>query len=574
MNTPRFWLLLALPYWRPLLIALLLACATLGSGIALLGTAGYLIAAASLKPLLAAITLPIGLVRIFAVGRGFARYGERLFSHRVTLSLLADLRLRFYRQMEPLALSHLLSFQSGDLLTRIGSHLEDLEQVFARIVTPVAVAVLATLALSFAYAAFSPSLALVMLVAIALALLIIVLLSRLETKAGECRGVIRAAMQAAAVDGIDGARDLAVFGRVHSFLAQLDTQDAALRAAERRIGLIAAAQRALLDLVSAGAVLMVLLLAIPLVVHGRFGGVYLVALALVTWNAFDAVRPLAGAASQARRARVAARSLDDVVRAPSIASAGSAPTATLMAPLQFDHVTFAYDPARPVLRDVSLSLRSRQWVAVVGPSGSGKSTLARLALRLLVPDQGAIRAAGIDLGALTPDALREGIAAVLQDSHLFTDTVRGNLLLANPRAPEGELWDALALVDLKDLVASLPHGLDTPIGRHGLLLSGGERQRLALARAVLSTAPLLILDEPTAHLDTMTERRVLDGLYTALRGRSVLTITHRLVTMERMNEIVVLERGRIVERGTHAQLRAAGRLYAGMLKCQDQLLAL
>jgi ATP-binding cassette, subfamily C, bacterial CydC len=208
----------------------------------------------------------------------------------------------------------------------------------------------------------------------------------------------------------------------------------------------------------------------------------------------------------------------------------------------------------------------------VGPSGAGKSTLANLILRFWDPSSGGIRLGVHDIRKYAQDDLRNLIGVVAQDTHVFNDTLRGNLLLARPDATDDELQRVLARAQLSELVERLPEGLDSPLGEQGLKLSGGERQRLSIARTLLKDAPLLVLDEPTANLDPLTERRLLDAAYEMMRDRATLVITHRLVRMDEMDEILVLDGGRIVERGTHEKLLEAGGLYRHMVEVQRDIL--
>jgi ABC-type multidrug transport system fused ATPase/permease subunit len=248
------------------------------------------------------------------------------------------------------------------------------------------------------------------------------------------------------------------------------------------------------------------------------------------------------------------------------------PSIPAHATLEFDQVHFAYHPhEREVLQGISFQLHPGERVAIVGPSGSGKSTVARLALRLWDPTQGIIRLNGQPHGRFALDDLRNHMGVVAQDTYLFNDTLRANLLLARPNASDDQLALALEQAQLTEFVHRLPKGLDTWIGEQGLRLSGGERQRLAIARALLKDAPMLILDEVTANLDPVTERALLDALDGLMQTRTTLLITHRLIAMERMNEILVLDQGQIIERGTHEQLLAAGNLYRHLFDTQNSI---
>jgi ABC-type multidrug transport system fused ATPase/permease subunit len=217
---------------------------------------------------------------------------------------------------------------------------------------------------------------------------------------------------------------------------------------------------------------------------------------------------------------------------------------------------------------VTFRVEPGQLVALVGSSGAGKSTIAQLLPRLYDVDAGAVRIGGVDVRELSAQSIRDTVGMVTQDGHLFHESVRANLLLARPEADEDELWDALRRARLADLVASLPDGLDTVVGERGYRLSGGERQRLTIARVLLARPRVIILDEATAHLDSTSEAAVQEALAEALDGRTAVVIAHRLSTVRAADLLLVLENGRIVERGTHAELLAAGGRYEQLYRTQ------
>ncbi|WP_052402330.1 ATP-binding cassette domain-containing protein [Muricoccus aerilatus] len=237
--------------------------------------------------------------------------------------------------------------------------------------------------------------------------------------------------------------------------------------------------------------------------------------------------------------------------------------------VQVEGLRFGYDPRRPVLHGIDLAIPAGHKLAVVGRSGSGKSTLARLLCGLYRPDGGTIRLDGVPVADLSLSALREAVAVVPQDTILFHDTLRANLLFARPEADEAAMLEAARTAELDTVAEALPDGWDTVVGERGLRLSGGEKQRVAIARAVLKRPRLLLLDEATASLDTRTERAIQSGLEAAARGVTTLVIAHRLSTIRDADEIAVMEDGRIVERGRHAVLLAQGGYYAALWHAQE-----
>jgi ABC-type multidrug transport system fused ATPase/permease subunit len=396
------------------------------------------------------------------------------------------------------------------------------------------------------------------------------------------------------VDGIQGLADLLAFGRTAAYGEHIAEQGRRLARGQGRLALAGGLYGALNILLAGAAAFTVLVIATPLVAAGQLAGVDLAALTLAAVAGFEAVAPLPLAAQYLESSLEAGRRLFEVAggsedslpgQAPPAAApaaggfgepAGTAPgasedrpvallTAAQPAALAVEGLTFGYDDdAVPALADVSFTIPTGARVAVVGPSGAGKSSLLNVLLRFWDYQGGCIRLQGRDLRTYDADAARGCIAVVAQHTYLFNASVRDNLLLARPGAGEAALIAAAQGAQIHDFICTLPEGYDTWIGEQGLQLSGGERQRLAIARALLKDAPILILDEATASLDPLTASAVGQAIATLMAGRTTLTITHRLAGLEKMDEILVLQGGRLVERGRHAELLQRDGLYRRM----------
>lgn len=576
MKSLRRLLSLLVPFRWLIALAILLGCIMVASNMLLLSMAAYLIAEAALLPLMVMLTLPTYIVRLMSVTRSASRYTERVVSHDVTFRLLARLRSTVYNRLEPLAPAYLLAFRSGDMLSRLISDIEELQTLYLKAVAPIMVALAISLLTFYLFIIFSPLLAwtaFAFLVAAGLGIPFLVgLLSR---TIGKRQVLLRAELKASLVDGIQGVQDLLAYGQAGAQERATAELDAQLARLQRRTALITGLQQALNDVLANLALWTILVLAIPLVATKAISGVYLGFLAVLILASFEIIQPLGQASQFLGNALAAGKRIFEMTDAqPALTE----PACPLPAPgghtLAFEHISFAYAPGEnEALHDITLSVLSGKRVALVGPSGSGKTTLGRLALRLWEPTRGVVRLDGHDLRHYASNEVRACISIVDQETYLFNDTLRGNLLLGNPTASPDEIEQALELAQLSELVCRLPKGLDTWIGEQGLRLSGGERQRVAIARALLKNAPLLILDEATANLDPLTEEALLLALDRLMQGRSTLVITHRLLAMEQMDEIIVLDQGRVRERGTHAQLLANGDLYCQLLDAQHNVLA-
>ncbi len=563
---------LAAPFRWWMLLAALLGVATIGSSIALMATAAWVISRAALHPPIGVLSVAVVGVRFFGIARGVFRYLERIVAHQTTFCLLARLRVWFFAHLEPLAPARLQEHRSGDLLARIVADIDTLENIYLRVIAPPAVAALVAAGMAVFMAAYDLRLALALVsLLIAAGALIPLALRGLARQPGRELVAARGALVAAVIDGVQGMADLAAFNAQERHLASVRQLSRALAHHQWRLAALGAVQTALLSLVTSLAALVVLVLAIPLVRGGQLDGVLLAVLVLAALASFEAVQPLPAALQHLDSSLAAARRLFELVDAPP---AVRDPAQPLPMPTKFSgnsisdpllHVEglrFRYAPGDPPALDgVSFALPAGAIVAVVGPSGAGKSTLVGLLLRFWDYDKGAIRLAGHDLRRYAQDDVRRLLSVVSQQTHLFSGTLLDNLRVARPDAAPDEAFAALRAAHLDRFVAALPDGLDTWIGEQGLRLSGGERQRLAIARAVLKDAPILLLDEPTANLDPVTERAVLETVFSALAGRTTLLITHRLAGLERASAILVLEKGRIAERGTHTELLQHGSAY-------------
>ena len=570
---------LARPERRGIAVAVLLQGLTIASGVGLMGTSAWLLSKAALHPSIAALQVAIVGVRAFGVSRATFRYLERLVSHDVTLRLLARLRTALFRALAPLAPARLLAHRGGDLLGRAVDDVGTLEGLYARVLGPSLAAVAIAALVTFLLWTWSGGLAVAAVVGLAAGgVLAPRLSSRLAEESGRRLVGRRGELSARLVDGVRGSADLLAFGREGDFASALVQLGREAAGVESRLARASALGSSLSVLAADLTAVTVLALAVPGVGSGRVDGVQLATVVLLTLASFEAVAPLPLAWHGLGAMREASRRLFELVDAPPSVAEPSRPGPAPIpgAPLvEVRDLRFTYPgESRPALDGVSLRLEPGRRIAVVGPSGAGKSTLAHLLLRFFEAPRGAILLQGRDIGEWPSDDARARVAFAAQRAHVFTGSLRENLLLARPGAGDDELLAALRAVRLDALVERVPGGLDSWVGQEGQRLSGGERQRLALARALLRPAPLLVLDEPTAHLDALTEHDVLAEIVRAGEGRATLLVTHRLVSLDAFDEVLVLDGGRVAERGRATDLLARGGVLARLLAVQRSVDAL
>ena len=554
------------PVRARLLLATLLGAGALAAAIGLIATSAWLISRSAQHPQESVLAVAIVGVQFFALARGLLRYGERLVSHDAAFGVLAELRVTVYERLERLAPLGLPAFRSGDLLARLIHDVDSMQVLLLRVIPPFVIAVLVGAGTVLAVWLMLPAAGLILLVALLVAGILVpwltgALASRSESRQAAARGELTSSV----VDLIDGAAELAVYGAAPRRLRLARDADSELTELSAAGARTAGIGQGLTRLCSGGAMWGGLLVGIGAVHSGAMAGVLLAGLALIPLVAFELVAPLPIATQTLQRVRRSASRVFAVMQAPvpvaepvSPAQLGPGPHTVRLRRLRCRY------PGSPrlALDGVDLELPPGRRVAVVGASGAGKSTLAAVLLRFLSYEGGSVTLDGTELSDLAGEDCRRVIGLVGQDAHIFDTTVEENLRIASRGASEQEIRAALAAVRLSEWVERLPLGLSTELGERGERMSGGQRQRLAVARALLAEFPLLILDEPGEHLDTPTADAILADLLTLTQGRSTLLITHRLAGLADVDEILVLDAGRVIERGTHAELLGLGGRYA------------
>jgi thiol reductant ABC exporter CydC subunit len=555
----------ARPLRRRLLAAVASGAAATGCGVALLAISGFLLARASQHPSIIAISAAVVAVRALSIGRGVFRYLERLASHDVAFRVLARVRVTIWRRLEAVAPSGLALFRSGDLLARLISDVDATQDLFIRGVTPVLAAALVGGGAVFACLLILAPAAAVLAAGLLIAGLVVpAAAAAVGRKAARAAAPARGHLAATMTDLFDGAADLQAFGAADAALGHADAVDAQLTRLDRRTAAASALGAGLMSAVTGLTVWAVLLLGVAATGNGALSRVPLAVLTLTALAAFEAVSALPAAAVQLGQGSVSAGRIVAVTDTPDPVQDPHRPRPVPSRPfsIQLRDVTVRYQPdGPPALDRISLDLPPGRRVALVGANGAGKSTVAAVLMRFCEVSAGTALLDGHDLAAYAADDVRSVVGGCPQDPHLFDTTIRDNLRLARPGATDEELEAAAARARLLPWIVSLPQGWDTAVGSHGAAVSGGERQRLALARAFLADPALLILDEPTAHLDPAARRALTADLLHATTGRSVLFITHELDGLDQVDQIVVLDQGRVVEKGSHRQLRHAGGHY-------------
>jgi ATP-binding cassette, subfamily C, bacterial CydC len=567
-------LAMARPLRGRLLLAVAAGAAATGCGVALLAVSGFLLSRASQHPSILAISVAVVAVRAFSVGRGVSRYLERLGSHDVAFRVLAEVRGAIWRRLETLAPAGLAMFRSGDLLARLISDVDATQDLFIRGLTPLLTAALVGAgAVTLCLLILAPAAAVLAIGLLAAGIAVPLAGAAVARKAARGEAPARGALAATVTDLLDGAADLHAFGAQDAALARADSADAELTRLARRTAAASGLGTGLMSAVSGLTLWAVLVLGVAATGNGALTRVPLAVLTLTALASFEAVTALPAAAVQLDQARVAAGRITAVIDTPDPVREPFRPRALPPVPysIALRDATVRYESnGPPALDRVSLELPPGRRVALVGANGAGKSTVAAVLMRFVELSGGAALLNGHDLDSYAADDVRSLIGGCPQDPHLFDATLRDNLKLAHPGAADEELEAAAARARLLTWIRSLPKGWDTRVGTHGAAVSGGERQRLALARAFLANPALLILDEPTAHLDPDNRRALTADLLHATEGHAVLFITHELDGLDQVDEIVVLDHGRVAERGSHNELRRAGGHYQLMRESEAE----
>ncbi|WP_373464351.1 thiol reductant ABC exporter subunit CydD [Streptomyces sp. V4I2] len=557
-----------------LALALLLGSLALGSAVGLMATSGWLISRASQQPPVLYLMVAVTATRAFGIGRAVFRYAERLVSHDAVLRMLADTRVAVYRRLERLAPAGLRQTRRGDLLSRLVADVDALQDYWLRWLLPAGAAVVVSAASVGFTAWLLPEAGAVLAVGLLAAgagvpLITGAVARRAERRLAPARGVLATRV----TDLLTGTAELTVAGALPGRTAEARRADGTLTRIASRAATATALGDGLTALFSGLTVAATALVGAQAVVDGRLGGVAMAVVVLTPLAAFEAVLGMPLAVQYRQRVRRSAERVYEVLDAPEPVrepersrQAPASPFPVAVKGLAARHA----GQDRDALAGFDLTLEEGRRIAVVGPSGSGKSTLAQVLLRFLDADAGSYTLGGVDAYALDGDDVRRLVGLCAQDAHLFDSSVRENVLLARKDATEDDLRDALKRARLLDWADGLPDGLDTLVGEHGARLSGGQRQRLALARALLADFPVLVLDEPAEHLDLPTADALTADLLAATEGRTTLLITHRLAGLEAVDEVVVLDAGRVVQRGSYAELAAAEGPLRGMVEREEQ----
>ena len=533
------------PFIMEVCLSILLGIAALGTGVGMMGTSAYLIASAALHPSIAELQVAIVGVRFFGISRAAFRYLERLVSHSVNLHVLARLREWFYRRVESAPPAELFTYKSGDLLNRVMSDLETLENFYVRVVSPVVVATVVSIGTSLFVGQYAPELGWILLAGLFMTGFILPLGSFLMTRIhGKQMVASRADLSAQTVEWLQGLEVLQSNGAQQRWLDAINLKSQETGIYQKRFSSLNGFASGLTVLFLNLTILALLVMSIQMVGQGELSGISIAVILLLGMASFESVNNLPQAAVMLNA------SLESADRLIAVGSDQSREIKYERLPedfrpkaVEFKNVSFEYEEGGFHLEKISFSLLRGKKLALLGHSGSGKTSVVNLLLRFWDPQEGTIIMDLFDTKKIDPYQVRACFSVISQNVTLFSESLRENLLLADPYADDKKLVESLRNVELGDWLQQLPDGLDTWVGDQGLRISGVERQRIAIARAVLQNRPFLLLDEPVEHLDPPTANKVLNTIFTLFKDCGILWITHDISSVQNVDEVLVLDSG-------------------------------
>ncbi|MBK4714772.1 heme ABC transporter ATP-binding protein/permease CydC [Tenebrionibacter intestinalis] len=553
-----------------ILLGVLLAIITLLASIGLLTLSGWFLSASALAGTAGIYSfnymLPAAGVRGAAMIRTAGRYFERLVSHDATFRVLQHLRVLTFSRLLPLSPAGLARYRQGELLNRLVTDVDTLDHLYLRVISPVVGAMVTIGAVTFALSWLDAPLALLLGGIMLLTLLLLAPLFWLAGRpVGSTLTKLRGRYRQQLVSWLHGQAELRIFGASTLWRRKLEYTELNWLEAQRQQAGLTALSQALMLLIAGITVTAMLWLSAGGVGGDSHPGALIALFVFCALAAFEALAPVTGAFQHLGQVAASAQRLTQIFKqTPEVTFPASGPARPSGAALNIDNVTFCY-PAHPepALRNLTLDIGAGEHVALLGRTGCGKSTLLQLLTRAYDPQAGSIRLNGAALTSFDETTLRAAVSVVPQRVHLFSATLRDNLLLACPDAGDDALCSALTRVGLETLLDE--EGLNAWLGEGGRQLSGGEMRRLAIARALLHDAPVLLLDEPTEGLDAQTENQILSLLHNVCAGKTLLMVTHRLRGLATFDRIAIMDRGEIVEQGSHAALKMINGRYSHFL---------
>lgn len=535
MNKLNLFFSITKKQWLYLSLGFLLSVLTVIASVGLLSVAGFLICGAALAGATGAAAtfnylLPATVVRFFALLRITGRYGERILTHDATFRMLKDLRIWFYKILEPLAPAHLLLHQSGDLLNRMIRDVDALDKIYLRLLIPFFSSVLLVILTGIFLYFFNPALSLWLTVFLLIGIIVIPFTAYYLGKNPSIIALKTVAkLRIHFIEFSGHLMDLILYGKARSRVKHLLLEQVELMQQQKKQAFIRGLVNALISLLTSVSLLMVLLICVPLVNTQQLAPANLGLLALLIFAIFEAINVLPQACQYIGETALAGNRIYELAL---IKPTVQFPDSTILLnnfDLKFDNISFHYpNHSQTIFKDFSLTIPFGNHLAVIGSTGVGKSTLAYLAVRCFDPVSGDIYLGENSLKKYSENQLRDIICYVTQNSHLFNTSIRDNLLLAKPAATDAELYAALDLVKLKDEVAALPTQLASTMGEFGKHFSGGQIRRFALARAILKSAPITILDEPLEGVDDITSNQIFANLQQVFLNKTLIVITHQL----------------------------------------------